>query len=112
MAITDKVIIFDTTLRDAEQTPGASLTVPDKMEIAKQLARLQVDVIEAGFPISSNEDFEAVHRIAHEIEGPMICGVARVVLKDIDRAAEALDGAAKPRIHTFVGTSQVQLDGQ
>ncbi|MEC9381231.1 MAG: 2-isopropylmalate synthase [Candidatus Latescibacterota bacterium] len=112
MATTDKVIIFDTTLRDAEQTPGASLTVPDKMEIAKQLARLQVDVIEAGFPISSNEDFEAVHRIAHEIEGPMICGLARVVLKDIDRAAEALDGAAKPRIHTFVGTSQVQLDGQ
>ncbi|MBT4096280.1 MAG: 2-isopropylmalate synthase, partial [Gemmatimonadetes bacterium] len=92
MATNDKVIIFDTTLRDAEQTPGASLTVPDKMEIAKQLARLQVDVIEAGFPISSNEDYEAVHRIAHEIEGPAICGLARVVLKDIDRAAEALAG--------------------
>ncbi|MBT4611581.1 MAG: 2-isopropylmalate synthase, partial [Gemmatimonadetes bacterium] len=112
MATNDKVIIFDTTLRDAEQTPGASLTVPDKMEIAKQLARLQVDVIEAGFPISSNEDYEAVHRIAHEIEGPAICGLARVVLKDIDRAAEALAGAPKPRIHTFVGTSQIQLDGQ
>ena len=112
MATNDRVIIFDTTLRDAEQTPGASLTVPDKMEIAKQLARLQVDVIEAGFPISSNEDFEAVHRIAREIEGPTICGLSRVILKDIDRAAEALEGAAKPRIHTFVGTSQIHLDGQ
>ncbi|MBT3346503.1 MAG: 2-isopropylmalate synthase [Gemmatimonadetes bacterium] len=112
MATNDRVIIFDTTLRDAEQTPGASLTVPDKMEIAKQLARLKVDVIEAGFPISSNEDFEAVHRIANEIEGPTICGLSRVVLMDIDRAAEALEGAAKPRIHTFVGTSKIHLDGQ
>ena len=86
----DRVIIFDTTLRDAEQTPGASLTVPDKLEIARQLARLKVDVIEAGFPISSNEDFEAVHRIGQEVEGPVICGLARVVLKDIDRVGEAL----------------------
>ena len=102
---TDRVVIFDTTLRDAEQTPGASLTVPDKLEIAHQLARLGVDVIEAGFPISSNEDFEAVHRIGQEVEGPAICGLCRVVLKDVDRAGEALKDAPKGRIHTFVGTS-------
>ena len=108
----DRVIIFDTTLRDAEQTPGASLTVPDKLEIAHQLARLKVDVIEAGFPISSNEDFEAVHRIGQEVEGPVICGLARVLLKDIDRVGEALEGAARQRIHTFVGTSDIHLAGQ
>ena len=102
---TDRVVIFDTTLRDAEQTPGASLTVPDKLEIAHQLARLGVDVIEAGFPISSNEDFEAVHRIGQEVEGPAICGLCRVVLKDVDRAGEALKDSPKGRIHTFVGTS-------
>ncbi|MDA0337955.1 MAG: 2-isopropylmalate synthase [bacterium] len=107
-----RVIVFDTTLRDAEQTPGASLTVRDKLEIAQQLARLQVDVIEAGFPISSNEDFEAVHRIGQEVEGPTICGLSRVILKDIDRAGEALKDAAKPRIHTFVGTSPEHLEGQ
>ena len=100
-----RVYIFDTTLRDAEQTPGASLTVPDKVEIAHQLARLNVDVIEAGFPVSSNEDFEAVRKIAHEVEGPRICGLARAVDKDIDRAGEALEGGACTRIHTFVGTS-------
>ena len=108
----DRVVVFDTTLRDAEQTPGASLTVRDKLEIAHQLARLQVDVIEAGFPISSNEDFEAVHRIGQEVEGPTICGLCRVVLKDIDRAGEALKDAARPRIHTFVGTSDAHLQGQ
>lgn len=101
----DRVIIFDTTLRDAEQTPGASLTVREKIEIAHQLARLNVDVIEAGFPISSDEDYNAVHRIAHEVEGPIVCGLARAIMKDIDRAGEALKGAAKPRIHTFIGTS-------
>jgi len=108
----DRVVVFDTTLRDAEQTPGAALTVRDKLEIAHQLARLQVDVIEAGFPISSNEDFEAVHRIGQEVEGPTICGLCRVVLKDIDRAGEALKDAARPRIHTFVGTSDAHLQGQ
>ncbi|MFH1568319.1 MAG: 2-isopropylmalate synthase [Gemmatimonadota bacterium] len=108
----DRVIIFDTTLRDAEQTPGASLTVPGKLAIAQQLARLQVDVIEAGFPISSNEDFEAVRRIGQEIEGPTICGLSRVVLKDVERAGEALKGARRPRLHTFVGTSDIHLQGQ
>lgn len=112
MAPTDRVIVFDTTLRDAEQTPGASLSVPEKMEIAHQLARLKVDVIEAGFPVSSNEDFEAVRRIGLEVEGPTICGLARVVPKDIERAGEALKGAARPRIHTFVGTSDIQLEQQ
>jgi 2-isopropylmalate synthase len=101
----NRVIIFDTTLRDAEQTPGASLTVREKVEIAHQLARLNVDVIEAGFPISSEQDFTAVRRIAHEVEGPIVCGLSRAIMKDIDRAAEALKGSPKPRIHTFIGTS-------
>ena len=108
----DRVIIFDTTLRDAEQSPGASLTLRDKLEIAHQLARLRVDVIEAGFPISSNEDFEAVQRIGLEVEGPAICALARVIPKDIDRAGEALKDAARPRIHTFVGTSEAHLARQ
>lgn len=112
MSTPDRVIVFDTTLRDAEQTPGSSLTVREKMEIAHQLARLKVDVIEAGFPASSNEDFEAVRRIAHEVEGPAICGLARVVPRDIERAGESLRGAARPRIHTFVGTSDINIQGQ
>ena len=107
-----RVYIFDTTLRDAEQTPGASLTVKEKLEIAQQLSRLRVDVIEAGFPISSNEDFEAVRRIAHEVEGPVICGLARALPKDIKRTAEALEGSPKPRIHTFIGTSEIHMQGQ
>ncbi|MBT4141505.1 MAG: 2-isopropylmalate synthase [Candidatus Latescibacteria bacterium] len=101
----NRVIIFDTTLRDAEQTPGASLTVREKIEIAYQLAKLNVDVIEAGFPISSDEDFTAVRRIGQEVEGPIVCGLARAIMSDIDRAGEALKGAPKPRIHTFIGTS-------
>jgi len=101
----DRVYIFDTTLRDAEQTPGCSLTPREKMEVAKQLARLNVDIIEAGFPVSSTEDFEAVRKIAMEVEGPTICGLARAVNLDIDRAGEALNGAPKARLHTFIGTS-------
>jgi 2-isopropylmalate synthase len=108
----NRVIIFDTTLRDAEQTPGASLTMPEKMEIAHQLARLKVDVIEAGFPVSSNEDFEAVRRIGREIEGPVICGLSRALPRDVARAGEALAGALRPRIHTFIGTSEIHLKGQ
>ncbi|MEW6750300.1 MAG: 2-isopropylmalate synthase [Candidatus Latescibacterota bacterium] len=108
----NRLIIFDTTLRDAEQTPGASLTTAEKHEIAQQLARLKVDVIEAGFPISSNEDFEAVRRIAHEVEGPTICALSRALPQDIERAAQALRGAARPRIHTFIGTSEIHLRGQ
>ena len=100
-----KGFIFDTTLRDAEQTPGATLTVPDKFKIAEQLARLNVDIIEAGFPVSSNEDFEAVKRIAHEVEGPRICALARAVALDINRGCDAIEGGMKTRLHTFVGTS-------
>ena len=105
----DRVIIFDTTLRDAEQTPGASLTVRAKLEIAHQLARLKVDVIEAGFPISSREDFEAVSRIAREVEGPAICGLSRALPQDIDRAGEALKDATRSRLHTFIGTSHSHI---
>jgi len=108
----NRVIVFDTTLRDAEQTPGASLTVREKMEIAHQLAKLKVDVIEAGFPVSSNEDFEAVRRIGQEVSGPTICGLARVKDQDIDRVGEALKGAKRPRIHTFVGTSDINIESQ
>ena len=105
MASKDPVIIFDTTLRDAEQTPGATLTVREKLEIAHQLAKLKVDVIEAGFPISSEEDFQAVSRIAKEVEGPVICALARALPKDIDRAAEALRDGRRVRLHPFIGTS-------
>ena len=106
----DHVIIFDTTLRDAEQTPGAKLAVREKIEIAHQLARLNVDVIEAGFPISSDEDFEAVRRIGQEVVGPVICGLSRAIAKDVDRAGEALKDAPSPRIHTFIGTSPQHIE--
>ncbi len=105
----DYVIIFDSTLRDAEQSPGASLNVPEKVEIAHQLARLGVDVIEAGFPISSPVQFEAVQRIAREVHGPVIAGLARTIKKDIDSAAEALKDAERWRIHTFTSTSPVHM---
>jgi len=104
-----KILIFDTTLRDGEQSPGASLTVQDKLIIAKQLARLGVDIIEAGFPVSSDGDFEAVSLIAQQVKGPVICGLARTVKKDIERAWEALKYAEKPRIHTFIATSDVHV---
>src|SRR3989338_8378692 len=103
----EKIIIFDTTLRDGEQSPGASLTIREKLIIAKQLARLNVDVIEAGFPISSEGDFEAVKLIAQQVKGPVICGLARTLKVDIDRAWEAVKYSKKPRIHTFVGTSEI-----
>ncbi|MDO8594879.1 MAG: 2-isopropylmalate synthase [bacterium] len=103
-----RIIIFDTTLRDGEQCPGASMSLRQKLEIARQLKRLRVDVIEAGFPVISDGDFKAVQAIAREIKGPIICGLARCVNKDIDRAAEALKPAGKKaRIHVFVGTSPI-----
>ncbi|MDI3475428.1 MAG: 2-isopropylmalate synthase [Thermococcaceae archaeon] len=104
-----RVEIFDTTLRDGEQTPGVSLTVEEKVEIAKALERLNVDVIEAGFPISSQGEFEAVKRISEEVSGPVIAALARAVEKDIDRAAEALKNAERKRIHTFIATSPVHM---
>ena len=105
-----KILIFDTTLRDGEQSPGASLTIQEKLLIAKQLAKLGVDIIEAGFPISSEGDFEAVSLIAKEVKGPIICGLARAMPEDIDRAWEAVKHSSRPRIHTFVATSQIHID--
>ena len=105
----DVVRIFDTTLRDGEQAPGIALTRPEKVEIAEQLARLGVDIIEAGFPISSDGEFEAVREIASSVRGPVIAALARVVPGDIDRAAEALKGAERWRIHTFISTSDIHM---
>jgi 2-isopropylmalate synthase len=108
----NRVIIFDTTLRDGEQSPGISLNTTEKLEIAHQLARLGVDVIEAGFPIASNGDFEAVQAIAREVHGPVIAGLARAHSADIERAAEAVREAERPRIHTFISTSDIHIEHQ
>ncbi len=106
----NRVLIFDTTLRDGEQSPGASLSVTDKIAIAHQLARLRVDIIEAGFPISSQAQFQATKAIAEDVEGPTVAALARCVDQDIERAGEALKNAKKPRIHTFVATSKIHLE--
>src|SRR3981081_3655640 len=108
----DRVLIFDTTLRDGEQSPGISLNRQEKLEIAPQLARIGVDIIEAGFPIASPGDFEAVQAIAREVHGPVIAGLARVHAADIERAAEAVRDAERPRIHTFVSTSDIHIEHQ
>jgi 2-isopropylmalate synthase len=108
----DRVIIFDTTLRDGEQSPGISLNEAEKLEIAHQLARLGVDVIEAGFPIASPGDFAAVRAIAREVHGPVIAGLARAHAADIDRAYEAVRDAERPRIHTFISTSDIHIRHQ
>jgi 2-isopropylmalate synthase len=105
----DQVLIFDTTLRDGEQSPGISLNASEKLEIAQQLARLGVDVIEAGFPITSPGDFEAVQGIARSVEGPVIAGLARTHAADIDAAYGAVKDAARPRIHTFIATSDIHI---
>ncbi len=110
--MTRMIRIFDTTLRDGEQSPGASMNIEEKLLVAKQLARLNVDIIEAGFAFSSPGDFEAVHRIAQEVEGPVICSLARAKPEDIDRAWEALKGAPKCRIHTFLSSSDIHLKHQ
>lgn len=105
-----RVFIFDTTLRDGEQSPGASMNAAEKLEIARQLVRLGVDVIEAGFPISSPGDFESVRRIAAEVgDAATVCALSRAVPADIERAAEALTGAKRPRIHTGIGASESHL---
>ncbi|MES2202551.1 MAG: 2-isopropylmalate synthase [candidate division FCPU426 bacterium] len=106
----DRVIIFDTTLRDGEQCPGASMNNAEKLEVARQLARLNVDVIEAGFPISSPGDFEAVREIATQVRGPIIAALARITEKDVERAGEALKPAARGRIHTFTSASDIHLE--
>ncbi len=111
MSRVEKILIFDTTLRDGEQSPGASLISEEKMEIARKLQVLGVDVIEAGFPFSSPGDFESVRRIAREITGPVIAGLARARREDIERCWEAVKESPRPRIHTFIGTSPVHREG-
>jgi 2-isopropylmalate synthase len=111
----NRVLIFDTTLRDGEQSPGISLNKQEKLEIAHQLARLRVDVIEAGFPIASPGDFESVQAIAREVEGPVICGLARTSHQDVDAAWNAVKdsaGAGGARIHTFISTSDIHIEHQ
>src|SRR5512144_3345257 len=103
----DKLIIFDTTLRDGEQSPGASMTKEEKVRIAKMLERLRGDVIEAGFPAASPGDFESVQAVAKVIKDSTVCGLARALDKDIDRAGEALKDANRARIHTFIATSPI-----
>src|SRR5205823_1305066 len=106
-AAMDTVRIFDTTLRDGEQSPGATLTRPEKVEIARLLELMGVDIIEAGFPIASDGDFEAVKTIAGEVTKSIVCGLARTTPKDVDRAGEAVKDAARPRIHVFCATSKI-----
>lgn len=105
----NRIYLFDTTLRDGEQSPGVSLNVEEKLEIAQQLARLGVDIIEAGFPVASPGDFNAVQTIARSVRGPVIAGLTRAIPKDIDRTWEALREAESPRIHTFLATSDIHL---
>ena len=108
--MTERILIFDTTLRDGEQSPGCSMNTKEKVELAKQLARLGVDVLEAGFPIASQDDFEAVRAIAQSLKGgPIIAGLARAKDTDIDRAWEAVRPAERPRIHTFIATSEIHI---
>src|SRR5580700_1056646 len=101
----NRVIIFDTTLRDGEQSPGAAMNLEEKLRIARILEELGVDVIEAGFPIASKGDFEAVQEISKIIKNSFVCALARATTADIERAGEAIKGAAKGRIHTFLSTS-------
>ena len=105
----DRIIIFDTTMRDGEQSPGASMSLEEKLELAKILEEMGVDVIEAGFPVASNGDFEAVRQIAQIVTNSTICGLARATAKDIERCAEAIRPAARGRIHTFISTSPVHM---
>ena len=109
MSSHDKLTIFDTTLRDGEQSPGASMTRDEKVRIAKALERMRVDVIEAGFPVASPGDFEAVQAVARAVSDSTVCGLARALDKDIDRAGEALKPAASARIHTFIATSPIHM---
>ena len=108
----DRLIIFDTTLRDGEQSPGASMTREEKVRIAKALERMRVDIIEAGFPVASPGDFEAVQAVAREIRDSTVCALARAVERDIERAAEAIKPAARRRIHTFIATSPIHMQNK
>ncbi len=108
--MSERVLIFDTTLRDGEQSPGCSMNLEEKLKMARQLDRLKVDVIEAGFPIASDGDFEAVRAIAAEVENPVIAALARANRQDIERAWQAVKEARRPRIHTFIATSDIHLE--
>ena len=110
--MSDKVAVFDTTLRDGEQAAGTRLGSREKLMIARQLAQLNVDVIEAGYPASSPEDFDAVQLIAKEIEGPAICALSRAVPPDIEACGKALAKAKRPRIHTGIGASDIHITGK
>ena len=105
----DKLIIFDTTLRDGEQSPGASMTKDEKVRIAKILEKMRVDVIEAGFAIASQGDFEAVQAVAKAVKDSTVCSLARALDKDIDRAGEAIKNTNSARIHTFIATSDIHM---
>ena len=105
----DRVVIFDTTLRDGEKCPGATMTHEEKLEVAELLDTMGVDIIEAGFPIASDGDFAAVHEIAKRAKNAVICGLSRAGIKDIDRCAEAIKPARRKRIHTFISTSPVHM---
>lgn len=107
--MSDQVHIFDTTLRDGEQSPGCSMTTPEKLRVARHLVEMGVDVIEAGFPIASEGDFEAVRAVCREHPGAYLAALARAVPIDIERAAQSLDGHARPRIHCFIATSEIHL---
>src|SRR5471032_467809 len=105
----NRVLIFDTTLRDGEQCPGASMNLEEKLEVAELLDEMGVDIIEAGFPVASQGDFESVAEIAKRTKNAVIAGLSRAALKDIDRCAEAVKHARRPRIHTFLATSPVHM---
>src|SRR5213079_3355359 len=108
----ERLVIFDTTLRDGEQSPGASMNLAEKLQVAHALKDLGVDVIEAGFPVTSPGDFEAVEAIARQVEGPVICGLARTHKADIDAAWRAVRDAERSRIHTFISTSDIHITHQ
>src|SRR2546425_380205 len=105
----DRVYIFDTTLRDGEQSPGCSMTVPEKLSMAKKLVELGVDILEAGFPIASEGDFAAVDAVSREFQWAQVAALARCCTLDVERAAKALESARRPRIHTFIATSDIHL---
>src|SRR5215475_10480814 len=107
--MTDRVYIFDTTLRDGEQSPGCSMTVPEKLRMARKLVELGVDILEAGFPIASEGDFEAVDAVSREFPWAQVAALARCCTGDVERAAQALSRARRPRIHTFIATSDIHL---
>jgi 2-isopropylmalate synthase len=107
-----RIFVYDTTLRDGEQSPGASMNSDKKLRMARQLKKLGVDIIEAGFPVSSQGEFDAVRRVAGEVRGVEIAAIARAIKADIDRAWEAIEHAEKPRLHVFISSSDIHLKYQ